>query len=940
MLEGWSVTTNSNYHKGGRVWLLWRPSLFDVQVLAYDAQFVHAKVISRITLQAFHLTMIYAFNDGQDRKVLWQHLEQFQTQCSATCGMTDIPATGAYYTWTNKQEPQSRVYSILDRFLINQEWGDQFPNMAAHNHPAGLFDHSPCIVSHNQIGGMKRASFKYFNMWGKAPTFIPKVYMVWQQEIPGHKMFCVVKKLKALKPVLKEINRECFSDIENATVLAEKELYAEIKISDSLRRLTEARDSFLLQKAKVKWTEHGDSNSAYFHGVIRRRCNQNKVIQIEDQNGVIFFETPIDKSPGPDGFTSGFFRDSWEIVGDDICAAIKDFFHTGILLNQINATNITLIPKCDRPTSVKQFRPIACCNMIYKAMSKLLCNRLALVLPGLISANQGGFIKGRSIIENVLICQDIVKLYNRKAVSPRCLFKIDLQKAYDTVEWGFVEQLFQKMGFPEDFTHRVMTCVKSTSFSLCLNGSSFGYFKGKRGLKQGDPISPLIFTMCMEYLTRMINFATDRWPFQYHPLCKGIKLNHLIFADDLLMFCKGNAQFIILMIRDFSSFSKAAGLFMNNNKSEVYFNGVTQDLKNDIQQVTGLVEGSMPFRYLRVPIQAGKLTKKECNILTKKMVNRIRSLGAKKLSYAGRIMLIKSVLNILYSYWAGIFLIPKAVIKRIEAICRNFLWDGSSDYHRVPLVAWDTVTLPKEEGGLGIKKAETWNVAIVAKLVDWIYGKADRLWIRWINQIYLKNGDWHSYKPPADAAWAWKDICKVKELMKTAYIHSQWTPDSTGYTVRHGYEWLRHTQPKKDWYNVVWNKWNVPKHAIITWLYMNKGLNVRDKLHKIGYCQEKACCICKDADETEEHLFFSWRMGVKSQAHAMIWAACCYYIWQQRNNARTNGVLVKPAGLAERMIKESKHRIKSMVGRNMQRGEREWLNKWGCINSIVGRQNG
>ncbi|XP_074314305.1 uncharacterized protein LOC141649517 [Silene latifolia] len=254
MLDGWSVTTNSNYHKGGRVWLLWRPSLFDVQVQAYDAQFIHAKVTSRITLQSFHLTMIYAFNDGQERKVLWQHLEQFQTQCSgpwawagdfntvvnpaerlggqtkqsdmddfieciAACGMTDIPATGAYYTWTNKQEPQTRVYSRLDRFLINQEWGDLFPDMNAHFHPAGLFDHSPCIVSHTQIGSMKRASFKYFNMWGKAPSFSPKVQMVWQQEIPGHKMFCVVKKLKALKPVLKDINKECFSDIENATLI-------------------------------------------------------------------------------------------------------------------------------------------------------------------------------------------------------------------------------------------------------------------------------------------------------------------------------------------------------------------------------------------------------------------------------------------------------------------------------------------------------------------------------------------------------------------------------------------------------------------------------------------------------------------------------------------------------------------------------------------------
>ncbi|XP_074304745.1 putative mitochondrial protein AtMg01250 [Silene latifolia] len=156
-----------------------------------------------------------------------------------------------------------------------------------------------------------------------------------------------------------------------------------------------------------------------------------------------------------------------------------------------------------------------------------------------------------------------------------------------------------------------MVCVKSTSFSLCLNGSTFGYFKGQRGLRQGDPISPLIFTLCMDYLTRMINYATEKWPFQYHPLCKGLKLNHLMFADDLLMFCKGNAQSIMLLIRAFSSFSKASGLTMNSTKSEVYFNGMSSSLKADIMQATGFVEGTLPFRYLGVPIQAGRSNRKD-----------------------------------------------------------------------------------------------------------------------------------------------------------------------------------------------------------------------------------------------------------------------------------------------------------------------------------------
>ncbi|XP_074302895.1 uncharacterized protein LOC141637230 [Silene latifolia] len=327
----------------------------------------------------------------------------------------------------------------------------------------------------------------------------------------------------------------------------------------------------------------------------------NKPITNEEIKS-IFFNTPNDKAPGPDGYTSAFFKDRWDIIGEDICALIKEFFTSCKLLSQMNATNITLIPKHERHTSFKHFRPIACCNMIYKVISKLLCNRLSLVLPDIVSENQGAFIKGRSIIENVLICQDIVQLYKRKAVSPRCLFKIDLQKAYDTVEWEFLEQLLHGLGFPEAFSHRVMTCVTSTRFSLCLNG---------------------------------------------------------------------NAHAMMLLIRAFSSFPRASRLTMNNAKSEVYYNGVSSELKNDIHQATGFVEGSLPFRYLGVPIQA------------------------------------------------GMFINPKGVIRRIEGICRNYLWDGSADYHRVPLVAWDKVTLPKDEGCLGIKKEELCNIAAVAKLVDW-----------------------------------------------------------------------------------------------------------------------------------------------------------------------------------------------------------------------------
>ncbi|XP_074283054.1 uncharacterized protein LOC141607602 [Silene latifolia] len=259
MLDGWSVTTNNGSHKRGRVWILWRPILFDVQILQYDAQFIHTKVVARVSQQCFFLTMVYAFNEGTARRDLWEKLERINGQwngpcpivgdfntvitpdervgentkqsymdefieCLANCEVADLAATGAFYTWTNKQEPQTRVYSRLAGFLVNQEWQDQFPDMLAHYHPAGLFDHSPCTVSNTKLDITKRANFKYFNMWGRAPSFLPRVKDEWEKNYTGHKMFSVIKRLKALKPTLKQLNKECYADIETSTIIAEKEL--------------------------------------------------------------------------------------------------------------------------------------------------------------------------------------------------------------------------------------------------------------------------------------------------------------------------------------------------------------------------------------------------------------------------------------------------------------------------------------------------------------------------------------------------------------------------------------------------------------------------------------------------------------------------------------------------------------------------------------------
>ncbi|XP_074318551.1 uncharacterized protein LOC141655364 [Silene latifolia] len=288
-----------------------------------------------------------------------------------------------------------------------------------------------------------------------------------------------------------------------------------------------------------------------------------------------------------------------------------------------------------------------------------------------------------------------------------------------------------------------------------------------------------------------------------------------------------------------------------------------EELQADMLSVTGFQEGKMPFRYLGVQIQPGKVSKKDYSCLVEKMVVRIRSLGVKKLSYAGRVILINAVLNTLYNYWAAMFVIPKAAIKRVEAICRNFLWDSCTDYHRVPLVGWDRVIMPKSAGGLGVKKASIWNIASVGKLVSWIYSKADRLWIKWIDSVYLKGANWHDYTPANDSTWTWKTIYKVKEKIKNGFIDNCWTPHQKGYTVGNGYEWLMGLLPTQTWTKIVWNEWNVPKHSFNSWLIMQEGLNTKTKLYAYGCCQDDMCILCAKQPETSEHLFNECKFSAK-----------------------------------------------------------------------------
>lgn len=406
--------------------------------------------------------------------------------CMNQCGLTEIPATGRFYTWTNKQEGEKRVFSKIDRFLANSDWVNMFQSAGVQFLPEEDFDHTPMMIRAYPLSSKKKP-FRFCNHWCLNEKFIETVQEGWNTSIEGYKMFKIIQKLKTLKQHLKSMDSRGQSEI-HATALRAKERL--LQVQDLMHQFPdnpeyanqekEAQTSYkqawteyhtlLHQRAKLHWLKEGDENSKVFHNSIKARKVHNTInaIQLEDgtwadtpetvskafinfyknllgtkaSNRVkvnqeivdlggkiqdhhrdilkceitkdeirkAMFAIPNNKAPGLDGYNSQFFKSTWDIVGDEVSEAILDFFHNGKLLTELNITTVTLVPKISVPCSTGDYRPIACCNTIYKCITKLMCDRLNKVLPDIISSNQGAFISERNIMHNVLVCQDLITM--------------------------------------------------------------------------------------------------------------------------------------------------------------------------------------------------------------------------------------------------------------------------------------------------------------------------------------------------------------------------------------------------------------------------------------------------------------------------------------------------------------------------------------------------
>jgi hypothetical protein len=233
-----------------------------------------------------------------------------------------------------------------------------------------------------------------------------------------------------------------------------------------------------------------------------------------------------------------------------------------------------LIPKSDNPLSLDEFRPISLCNCIYKVVAKVIARRLKDLLSEKVSKEQFGFLEGRKIHEAIGVAQEglhSIKTKKAKGV----ILKIDLSKAYDRVSWLYIRLILTHLGFDVPFINWIMGCISSVSFAVLINGVASPFFQSERGLHQGCPLSPLLFLLVAEGLNRALAHAKSQGNFTGIQIGKNLFITHLLFIDDVLIFCSGKQTDVESLSEILIMFSRATGMQINIQKSTLSANNLS-----------------------------------------------------------------------------------------------------------------------------------------------------------------------------------------------------------------------------------------------------------------------------------------------------------------------------------------------------------------------------
>ncbi|KAG7579199.1 hypothetical protein ISN45_Aa03g033600 [Arabidopsis thaliana x Arabidopsis arenosa] len=675
-------------------------------------------------------------------------------------------------------------------------------------------------LSHGSFKELLESSWRRDMTTPEALEVLRVKLKVWNRDVFGN----VHNKKENLLAEITSIHEEL--DQYQTDALLEKE----DQLIKELETVLEQEETIWFQKSREKWIALGERNISFFHTstVIRRRKNRiealkndegqwvsnpeeleslansyyQKLYSMEDvsqtvpalshngflrltreekvklSNLIVASEIEIAmrsmgafKSPGPDGYQPVFYQKSWDIVGESVTHFVLQFFESGVLPPGLNDVLLVLIAKVMKPEMITQFRPISLCNVLFKVITKVMVLRLKPVMAKLIGPAQSSFIPGRLSIDNIVVVQEAVhSMKRKKGRKGWMLLKLDLEKAYDRIRWDFLEDTLVAAGLSASWVRWIMQCVTGPSMSILWNGEKTESFKPARGLRQGDPLSPYLFVLCLERLCHMIDEAVigKTWK-PIHLSRGGPPLSHVCFADDLILFAEASVTQIRVLQSILEKFCWASGQKVSLEKSKIFFSeNVSRDMQKLISDESGIKATKNLGKYLGMPILQKRLNKETFGEVLERVSSKLAGWKGRCMSLAGRLTLTKAVLNSIPIHTMSIISIPKSLLKELDKVSRSFLWGSTREKKRQHLIAWKRVCLPKSEGGAGIKQAADMNKALLAKVGWRVLQDRTSLWAKVLRCKY-KIGDMHNTawtKPSSNWSSTWRSVAMgIREVV-------------------------------------------------------------------------------------------------------------------------------------------------------------------------------
>ncbi|XP_026378142.1 uncharacterized protein LOC113272535 [Papaver somniferum] len=438
-------------------------------------------------------------------------------------------------------------------------------------------DHAPLLGGFASVPKPKNAPLRFQKMRPEHPTFMKVVENSWAEKIHGDAPYIFMTKLKFLKHILKDWNWKVFGDVKLKIQEAEDNVKAKMIHSDAhphneqaLEDLVASQNednsrevqynTMLKKKSIIKWeVEVNDSILDSIPKLITENDQfMLEVIPEADEIKVAVFEMDGDSAPGPDSFSGMFYQACWQIIQDDFVNVVQSCWRRKYIPKGLNSNFLVLLPKSQSPKQPNQFRPIGLSNFSFKVFTKILSMRMASLMNKLVSSQQVAYIKGRSIHEQVLLASELVNEMKKKRRGGNFSLKLDITQAYDSVRWVFLFKVFQQYGFSLAWCDWLKELLSSTKISVMVNGGPNGFFSMHRGLNQGDPLSPILFVFMEEVLSKGLQNMVEKNKLQPMLIRNGISHTHLLFVDDVFIFCNGskkNLQNLLLFLKDYQRFS-------------------------------------------------------------------------------------------------------------------------------------------------------------------------------------------------------------------------------------------------------------------------------------------------------------------------------------------------------------------------------------------------